>query len=205
MTKEIIDKKILDQLTENDWLYEANLKAALEQLKAEGLPTDLQTINKLTETETSFREYIVSLQRQRLSGGFIPVTERELVVQAFSDLFDRLNKKVSDLRGSLHSGLVLKAAGDSVEIDKAAIEAQMLKKATIRIDEKKAQEYYQMFIAVINAFQALQAFEKEGNYPNIITRLEFHELYQLGHPLAREGTVSEETFVYVLRHYLKQK
>ncbi len=137
MTKEIIDKKILDQLSEADWLHEFNLKAALEQLKAEGMPTDLQTINKLTETENSFREYIVSLQRQRLSGGFIPASEKAMIIEAFSSLYDRLDKKISALRGSLHSGLILKSDGDSVVIDKEAVEKRKKRRQLSELTKKR--------------------------------------------------------------------
>lgn len=205
MVKEVFDNRLFDKLSENDWLHEYNLREALEQLRQEGMPTDLQTIETLTKTEDSLREYIVGLQRQRLSGGFIPVTEREIVVQAFRDLYDRLDKKIAALRSSLHSGLILKADGDSVAIDTEAVEAKKRKQATIKIDEKKAQEYYDQFMKLVDAFKALKAFEDDRNYPHIVVRLEFHELYQLGHSLAREGTVSEETFVYVMRNYLKQK
>jgi hypothetical protein len=100
---------------------------------------------------------------------------------------------------------VIKSDGDTVEIDEAATEAKLKKAATIEIDATKGEAYYAKFMAVIAAWQSLCEFEKKNGLPQLIRRLEFHDLIPLELPLNRDGTISESTFAYALRNWLKPK
>jgi hypothetical protein len=72
-------------------------------LKKEGLPTTLEFIQKITSTDDAFKDFVNEQLKKRLSGGFVPIGERELVHQAFSDMYERLQKKISDLRNALNA------------------------------------------------------------------------------------------------------
>ena len=101
--------------------------------------------------------------------------------------------------------MVIKVVVDTVEIDEDAMEAKMKKDSTIEIDATKGEQYYQKFMEVVAAWQSLCEYEKKNHFPQIIRRLEFHDLVPFGLPLDRDGTISEDTFAYALRNWLKKK
>jgi len=205
MEKEVFDYLIFDKLDDRSWWHRESFKDAIKQLQAEGLPTTLEFIQKITKDENSLRDFVNEEQRKRLSGGFVPIGERELVHQAFADMYDRLKKKIDDLRNALNGSLVVKADGDTVEIDEDAMEAKLRKAATIEIDATKGEAYYAKFMAVVTAWQSLCEYEKKNHLPQLIKRFEFNDLVPFGLPLDRDGTISESTFAYALRNWLKPK
>ena len=205
MKKEVFDYLIFDKLDDRSWWHKESFKDAIEQLKAEGLPTTLEFIQKITKDEDSLKNFINEEQKKRLSGGFVPNAEREFVHEAFVGLYERLQKKIGDLRNALNANLVIRADGDSVSIDEDATEAKLRKAATIEIDAVKGEQYYAQFMAVIAAWQSLCEYEKKNNLPQLIKRFEFHDLVPLELPLNRDGTISEDKFAYSLRNWLKKK
>ncbi|MDN5305559.1 MAG: hypothetical protein PWQ53_218 [Bacteroidota bacterium] len=205
MDKLIFDYTIFDKLDDRSWWHKEAFRDAIEQLKAEGLPTTKEFIDMITKDEDSLKNFINEEQRKRLSGGFVPNAEREFVHEAFVGLYERLQKKIADLRNALNSNLVAKADGDSVSIDEDATEAKLRAAATIEIDATKGEAYYAKFMAVIAAWQSLCEYEKKNGLPQLIRRLEFHDLIPLELPLNRDGTISESTFAYALRNWLKPK
>jgi hypothetical protein len=204
MKKEVFDQRIYDRFSDGNWQREYDFEAAIKQLEIEGFPTALEFIREITKDDDSFKNHINELQRQRLSGGFVPKGEREMVHQAFSDLYERLAKKIASLRSSLNSGLVIKAEGDTVVIDKTATDELMRKKATIEIDTKKGLEYYAKFIAVIDAHKELREYEKANGMPDTI-QLNFNDQTPFGFELNMGGTITEDTFANVMRYSLQKK
>ncbi|PLB86046.1 hypothetical protein C0T31_07845 [Dysgonamonadaceae bacterium] len=205
MKKEVFDYLIFDKLDDRSWWHKEAFKDAVEQLKKEGLPTTLEFIQKITKDENSLRDFVNEEQRKRLSGGFVPNAEREFVHEAFVGLYERLQKKIADLRNALNGSLVIKADGDTVEIDEDAMQEKLKKAATIEIDAVRGEEYYKKFMEVVSAWQSLCEYEKKNNFPQIIRRLEFHDLIPFDFPLGRDGTISESTFAYALRNWLKKR
>lgn len=205
MKKEVFDNLIYDKLDDRAWWHKEAFKDAIEQLKAEGLPTTLEFIQKITSTEDALKDFVNEQLQKRLSGGFIPNAEREFVHEAFVGLYERLQKKINDLRNALNGSLVVKSAGDTVEIDEDAMNEKMRKSATIEIDAVRGEEYYKKFMEVVAAWQSLCEYEKKNHFPQIIRRLEFHDLIMFELPLNRDGTISEDTFAYALRNWLKPK
>lgn len=205
MKKEVFDYTIFDKLDDRSWWHREAFKDAVEQLKAEGLPTTKEFIDMITKDEDSLKNFINEEQRKRLSGGFVPNAEREFVHEAFVGLYERLQKKINDLRNALNGSLVIKTVADTVEIDEDAMQEKLKKAATIEIDATKGEQYYQKFMTVISDWQSLCEFEKKSGLPQLIRRFEFHDLIPLELPLNRDGTISEDTFAYALRNWLKTK
>ena len=205
MEKFIFDNLIFDKLDDRSWWLREAFKDAVEQLKEEGLPTTLEFIQRITATDDALKDFVNLEQKKRLSGGFVPIGEREIVHQAFSDMYERLKKKINDLKNALNGGLVIKVVVDTVEIDEDAMEAKMKKDSTIEIDATKGEQYYQKFMEVVAAWQSLCEYEKKNHLPQLIRRLEFDDLVPFGLPLDRDGTISEDTFAYALRNWLKKK
>ena len=205
MDKLIFDRTIYDKLDDRSWWHKESFKDAIEQLKKEGLPTTLEFIQKITKDEDSLKNFINEQLQKRLSGGFVPNAEREFVHEAFVGLYERLQKKIADLRNALNGSLVIKSVGNTAEIDEAATEEKLRKAATIEIDAVKGEQYYQKFMEVVAAWQSLCEYEKKNHFPQIIRRLEFHDLVPFGLPLDRDGTISEDSFAYALRNWLKKK
>lgn len=204
MKNEVFDQTIYDRFEDSIWSFEYSFKDAIEQLKKKGFPTTLEFVQKITKDDDSFRDYINDLQRQRLSGGFVPKGEREMVHQAFADLYSRLEKKISALRSSLNSGLILKQEGDTVAIDQKATEEVRKQKSTIQIDTKLGLEYYSKFIAVVDAHKQLREYEKANQLPESI-KLQFFELTTFGWTLNQKGTITEDDFAHGLRYWLQKK
>jgi hypothetical protein len=207
MKKEVFDNLIFDKLDDRSWWHKEAFRDAIEQLKAEGLPTTLEFIQKITSTDDAFKDFVNAELQKRLSGGFVPNAEREFVHEAFVGLYERLQKKISDLRNALNANLVIKSDGDgdSVSIDEDATEEKLRKAATIEIDAVKGEAYYQKFLTVIAAWQSLCEYEKKNHLPQLIKGFKFHDLIPLELPLNRDGTISESTFAYALRNWLKKK
>ena len=203
MKETVFDQRLYDQLEDGVFDAHYNLNQALDQLKAEGFNTDLETIELITKEEDSFKNHIIKLQRERLSGGFVPVTEKEMVIDAFSQLHDRLANKIKSLRNSLQSSLILKKEGDSVVADDVAMEKRLKEKATLKIDVKKAQAYYEKIIKLVDAYKELTAHEKKNGYAKLVT-LTFNNLYPFSFPLERDGTITEDTFLYAFRNRFKK-
>lgn len=203
MKETIFDQRLYDQLEEGVFNAHFHLSQALEQLRAEGFPTGIETIQMLTKEDDSFKNHIVKLQRERLSGGFVPITEREIVVDAFSQLYDRLAGKIKSLRNSLQSSLILKKDGNTVVGDEEAMEKRLQEKATLKIDVKKAQAYYDKIIKLTDAYKELTAHEKKCGYDKVVS-LTFNDLYPFGFPLERDGTITEDTFLYAFRNRFKK-
>lgn len=205
MERAIFDHTIYDKLDDRSWWHRESFKDAIEQLKKEGLPTTKEFIQKITASEDALKNFINEQQKIRLSVGFIPNDEREFVHEAFVGLYERLQKKIGDLRNALNANLVIRADGDSVSIDEDATEAKLRKAATIEIDATKGEQYYAQFMKVVSDWQSLCEFEKKNGLPQLIRRFEFHDLVPFGLPLDRDGTISESTFAYALRNWLKPK
>lgn len=203
MKETVFDNRLYEQLEDGIFDAHFNLNQALEQLRLEGFNTDLETIQELTKNEDSFKNYIVKLQRERLSGGFVPVTEKEMVIDAFSQLYERLAGKIKSLRNSLQSSLILKRDGNSVVADEDAMEKRLKEKATLKIDVKKAQAYYDKIINLIDAYKELTAHEKKCGYDKLVT-LVFNALYPFSFPLERDGTITEDAFLYAFRNRFKK-
>jgi len=205
MEKFIFDNLIFDKLDDRSWWLREAFKDAVEQLKEEGLPTTLEFIQRITATDDALKDFVNSEQQKRLSGGFVPIGERELVHQAFADMYERLQKKISAFRNALNGGLIIKVVGDSVSIDEDAMNEKMRKAATIEIDVVKGTEYYKRFMEIINGWQSLCEYEITNHFPQIIRRLEFNDLIPFGLALDRRKTVSEDEFAFALRNWLKLK
>jgi hypothetical protein len=205
MDKLIFDYTIFDKLDDRSWWHKEAFRDAIEQLKAEGLPTTKEFIDMITKDEDSLKNFINEEQRKRLSGGFVPNAEREFVHEAFVGLYERLQKKIADLRNALNGSLVIKSVGDTAEIDENAMQEKMRKAATIEIDATKGEQYYDQFMKVVTDWQSLCEYEKKNHLPQLIRRLEFHDLIPLELPLNRDGTISEATFAYALRNWLKKR
>ncbi len=205
MEKQVFDHTIFDKLDDRSWWHKEAFKDAVEQLKAEGLPTTKEFIDLITKDENSLKDFINKEQKKRLSGGFVPNAEREFVHEAFVGLYERLQKKIADLRNALNGSLVIKSVGNTVEIDENAMQEKLRKAATIEIDAVKGEEYYKKFLTVVNDWQSLCEYEKKNHLPQLIKGFKFHDLIPLELPLNRDGTISESTFAYALRNWLKPK
>lgn len=203
MKDTFFDEKLYEQLEDSSFYGYHSFREAIEQLKAEGFPTTLEFIQEITKEEDSFKNHIIKLQRERLSHGFVPITEREIVVDAFSQLYDRLSTKIASLYNSLKGSLILKKEGDTVVPDDEKMEAKLREQATFKVDVKRAQAYYDAVIPLIDAYKNLCEFEEKNGHLKLI-ELKFHELYPLGYHLAQDGTITEDAFLYYFRNKFKK-
>ncbi len=204
-TKTIFDKQKYQRISEENWRGEFNLKQALKLLNEEGMPTDLDFLKSITKDEDAFRQWIVEQQRQRLSGGFVTSAERDVIIQGFRDLFEKLNPAIQSLRSSMNTSLVLVADGDSVKNDAEAVEKKQREQATITIDADKADEYYKIFKRVIDAHKDLCQHEEDKGYFPQSTFLRFHEFTPFGWEYEHNADVSEERFTEIHKYKFIKK
>lgn len=202
MKEKVFDSQLFDRTSQSNWLGEFNLKAALEQLRAEGLPTSLDFINEICATPQSFTDWVIAQQRKRLSGDYMLTSERDAIIQGFRDMYDRLSPKIEALRGSIGSSLVLKAKGDTVVNDTKALEAKQKANATIEINTELASEWYSKYRAVIDAHKSLMAFEEKKGFVSMDLR--FNEMVaSFNWAYQREREISEDLFIEIMKYRLK--
>lgn len=144
------------------------LPLCLQALREEGLPTTMEFFMTITESDESFSEYLTKLRERQMKDLFMPVDERMRIIESYSDLHDRLRDSFRKLRRIRVERLPLLAEGDAIIADYNQIESISKKKATIRINVRKLNDYYLQVKKIIDAMAELREFQTKNGLPDVL-------------------------------------
>lgn len=173
--KEVLfDEVIFDEkvYTETKKKYEEmaeRLPDLLASLAAEGLPTDWNYFQLITDADNSFKRWIDEQYMKRVSSyDFLPMDERNRIIDQYDALFEKLKDDVARLRRMRIERLPLVDADGTIVVDFEKIEQMARKAATTKLNATKIQTYWKQVNKVIDAMAELRSFEDGNGLPSFV-------------------------------------
>lgn len=167
--EEIFDEKVYAETKKKYEDMAEKLPDLLASLAAEGLPTDWGYLQLITDTDNSFRDWINSQYMKRVSSfGFLPVDERNRIIDTYDALFERLKDDVAQLRRMRRERLPLFDADGTVMVDMDKVEQMARKAATTKVNSTKIQAYWDAVNKVVDAMTELREFEDRNGLPDFV-------------------------------------
>jgi hypothetical protein len=175
MKKEVLfDEEIFDErvYTETKKKYEdmaEKLPDLLASLAAEGLPATWDYFQMITDADDSFKRWIDDQYMKRVSSfDFLPMDERNRIIDTYDALFERLKDDVAQLRRMRRERLPLFDADGAIMVDMDKVEQMARKAATTRLNSTKIQAYWERVNKVIDAMAELRSFEEKNGLPDFV-------------------------------------
>lgn len=167
--EEIFDEKVY---TETKQKYEdmaERLPDLLASLAAEGLPTDWNYFQLITDDDNSFKRWVDEQYMKRVSSyDFLPMDERDRIIEQYDALFDRLKDDVAQLRRMKRERLPLFDASGLITVDMDKVEQMARKAATTKVNATKIQAYWEQVNKVVDAMAELRSFEEKNGLPDFV-------------------------------------
>lgn len=165
----IFDEKVYDNTKKKYEDMAERLPDLLASLAAEGLPTDWNYFQLITDADNSFKRWIDEQYMKRVSSfDFLPVDERNRIIDTYDALFERLKDDVAQLRRMKRERLPLFDADGTIMVDFEKIEQMARKAATTKLNAKKIQAYWEHVSKVVDAMTELRSFEDGNGLPDFV-------------------------------------
>ena len=139
----------------------------LNRLKSEGIPTDLQTLKNIFQSEESFKNWLDDAEKSYIGKiGFLPVEEKRRIHSTFIDLLQRTESDRNGLHGFLFNSqnLIVRQEKDGslfVDMDEAKERLEEKHRKTFTEKDKR---YYAAILKVHEAVKEPQEFERKEKY-----------------------------------------
>ncbi len=154
--------KLLTELTDK-----ANYVAeAIKAIESEGITLTKDVLERITETETSYGEYIQALAKERTGKDKLLAVEVQAIYQTYQEVFNRTSKYATTLRQ--YSDIPLKYEKGSARVDFIAVEKLAKERAGYQIDNVAMQNLYSEVLKLKTAIEEFQAYEKANDLPDFI-------------------------------------
>lgn len=168
-SEEIFDEKVYTDTRKKYEEMAEQLPDLLASLAAEGLPTDWNYFQLITDDDNSFKRWVDDQYMKRVSSfDFLPVDERNRIIDTYDALFERLKDDVAQLRKMRRERLPLFDADGLITVDFEKIEQIARKAATTRINATKIQTYWDAVNKVVDAMADLREFEDRNGLPDFV-------------------------------------
>jgi hypothetical protein len=165
----IFDEKVYSDTKQKYEDMAERLPDLLASLAAEGLPTDWGYLQLITDADDSFKRWIDEQYMKRVSSfGFLPVDERNRIIDTYDALFERLKDDVAQLRRMRRERLPLFDADGTVMVDMDKVEQMARKAATTKLNATKIQSYWEQVNKVVDAMTELREFEEKNGLPDFV-------------------------------------
>lgn len=139
----------------------------LQTLKAEGIPTDLNTLKDILKDEDSFNKWLSKAEESYIGKiGFLPKEEKGRIHSTFSALLSRTDSARNIIHGLLfnrHGYNVLQNKEGNLYFNVEEIRKQ-LEETNRKYFSEKDKEYFDKLQDVYLAFNKLKAFEDKEKY-----------------------------------------
>jgi len=167
--EEIFDEKVYTDTRKKYADMAERLPDLLASLAAEGLPTDWNYFQLITDDDNSFKRWVDELYMKRVSSyDFLPMDERNRIIDQYDALFEKLKDDVAQLRKMRRERLPLFDADGTIMVDFEKIEQMARKAATTKINATKIQAYWDAVSKVVDAMGELQEFEDRNSLPSFV-------------------------------------
>lgn len=165
----IFDEKVYDNTKKKYEDMAEQLPDLLASLAAEGLPTDWNYFQQITDADNSFKRWVDEKYMKRVSSfDFLPMDERDRIIEQYDALFDKLKDDVARLRRMRRERLPLFDADGTIMVDFEKIEQMARKAATTKINATKIQAYWDAVSKVVDAMADLREFEDGNGLPSFV-------------------------------------
>jgi hypothetical protein len=165
----IFDEKVYAETKKKYEDMAERLPDLLASLAAEGLPTDWSYLQLITDADDSFKRWIDEQYMKRVSSfDFLPVDERNRIIDQYDALFDQLKDDVAQLRRMRRERLPLFDADGTVMVDMDKVEQMARKAATTKLNATKIQSYWEQVNKVVDAMTELREFEEKNGLPDFV-------------------------------------
>jgi hypothetical protein len=165
----IFDEKVYDNTKKKYEDMAERLPDLLASLAAEGLPATWNYFQQITDDDDSFKRWIDEQYMKRVSSfDFLPVDERNRIIDTYDALFERLKDDVAQLRRMRRERLPLFDADGTIVVDFEKIEQMARKAATTKLNATKIQSYWEQVNKVVDAMTELREFEEKNGLPSFV-------------------------------------
>jgi hypothetical protein len=165
----IFDEKVYDNTKKKYEDMAERLPDLLASLAAEGLPATWNYFQQITDDDDSFKRWIDEQYMKRVSSfDFLPVDERNRIIDTYDALFERLKDDVAQLRRMRRERLPLFDADGTIVVDFEKIEQMARKAATTKLNATKIQSYWEQVNKVVDAMTELRSFEEKNGLPDFV-------------------------------------
>ena len=167
--EEIFDEKVYTETKKKYEEMAERLPDLLASLAAEGLPTDWNYFQLITDDDNSFKRWIDEQYMKRVSSfDFLPMDERDRIIEQYDALFDRLKDDVAQLRRMKRERLPLFDADGTIMVDMDKVDELAKRKATTKLNATKIQAYWEHVNKVVDAMTDLREFEDRNGLPSFV-------------------------------------
>jgi dsDNA-binding SOS-regulon protein len=165
----IFDEKVYTDTRKKYEDMADTLPDLLASISAEGLPTDWNYFQLITDDDNSFKRWVDEQYMKRVSSyDFLPMDERDRIIEQYDALFDRLKDDVAQLRRMKRERLPMYDADGTIMVDMDKVEQMARKAATTRINATKIQTYWEQVGKVVDAMAELRGFEEKNGLPDFV-------------------------------------
>ena len=165
----IFDEKVYDNTKKKYEDMAEKLPDLLASLSAEGLPATWDYFQQITDDDNSFKRWVDEQYMKRVSSyDFLPMDERNRIIDTYDALFERLKDDVSQLRRMRRERLPLFDADGTIMVDFEKIEQMARKAAITKLNSTKIQAYWDAVNKVVDAMGELREFEEKNGLPSFV-------------------------------------
>lgn len=178
-------------------------------LREEGLPTDKESVEKLTSTPDALKNFLRESANNQIGKGYVAPDERSRIYEVYSHLLARIQDRFELMRVSLPQ-VPLVFDGDSITVDWDKLEKKAKAAATYEIDAEGLEAWWEKVAAVRQALDGLKEHEEKNGLPDFEAH-GIHHMSELGNFLSPtlhdfftyQG--KKETFAEMARSYFLKK
>ncbi|MDD4199511.1 MAG: hypothetical protein PHZ12_08940 [Paludibacter sp.] len=167
--EEIFDEKVYTDTKKKYEDMAEKLPDLLASLSAEGLPATWDYFQQITDADNSFKRWVDEQYMKRVSSfDFLPMDERNRIIDTYDALFERLKDDVAQLRRMKRERLPLFDASGLITVDMDKVEQMARKAATTKVNATKIQAYWEQVSKVVDAMADLRSFEDRNSLPSFV-------------------------------------
>lgn len=167
--EEIFDEKVYTETKKKYADMAEKLPDLLASLAAEGLPETWDYFQMITDTDNSFKRWIDEKYMKRVSSyDFLPMDERDRIIDQYDALFEKLKDDVAQLRKMRRERLPLFDADGLITVDMDKVEQMARKAAITKLNATKIQAYWEQVGKVVDAMAELRGFEDRNGLPSFV-------------------------------------
>lgn len=165
----IFDEKVYTDTRKKYEDMADTLPDLLASISAEGLPTDWNYFQLITDDDNSFKRWVDDQYMKRVSSfDFLPMDERNRIIDTYDALFERLKDDVAQLRRMKRERLPLFDADGTIMVDMDKVEQMARKAAITKLNATKIQAYWDAVNKVVDAMAELRSFEEKNGLPSFV-------------------------------------
>lgn len=191
---------------------------AVENLNAEGIPTDYDFIQKLSGySDEQYLDYIKGAFKEYISKlGLVVKAERKRIAQLYDTIYTNTLPSVKIVREAFSKGLVISDGEDGTfTIDKKKMKEEAKKRATFALDTESMEEYFNLIMGIKEAMDKAGKFEEKHGlykfsdgeskmiylnpyYPDFLCELTLPKYF-------KQGNCSAEYFQKMVCHFFRKE